>query len=310
VWSAITSTADKLLLQMRCSRASRQASRERSMRVLVTGSSGKVGAQVVSDLAACEHTPVAYDLATGQDILDPVALLESARGCDAIVHSAALLGLADQGDSQIMATNLQGMWHVLSAAREAGIARVVFLSSVDALGVFKGERAPDYLPLDDAHPCCPSTPYAISKYLAENMCRLFAASTDVSVVCLRPPGVWTEATYARIQSARAMRTEFEWDPFWEYGAFIDVRDLSQACVCALTCRIERFACLLVSSGDITTSGRTSRELAAFVLPHVPWRGGSEYEAEPFRTLMNIENAKHTLAWEPKHSWRAYVAGSA
>ena len=187
---------------------------------------------------------------------------------------------------------------------------MVFLSSVDTLGVFKGERSPDYLPLDDAHPCYPTTPYAISKRLAEDMCRHFSASTGVSVVCLRPPEVWTEKTYAWIQSERAKRAEFEWDPFWEYGAFIDVRDLSEACVCALMCRVERLACLLVSSADISTSGRTSRQIAEFVLPNVEWRGGAEYEAEPFRSLVEIRNAKRALVWAPKHSWQSYVAANA
>ena len=276
------------------------------MKVLITGSSGLIGSQVASDLAASDHTVVGYDLAAGQDILDPVTLRGATRGCDAVIHSAALLGLPDQDDSRIMATNLQGTWNVLSAAREAGIRRVVFLSSVDALGVFKGERAPDYLPLDDAHPCYPATPYGISKLLAENMCRLFSESSGISVICLRPPGVWSDETYGWIQSRRAKRAEFEWEPFWEYGAFIDVRDLSRACICALTCKVEKFACLLVTSADISTSGRTSRELAEFVMPDVEWRGGAEFEAEPFRSLVAIENARSILGWTPRHSWQAYV----
>jgi nucleoside-diphosphate-sugar epimerase len=186
---------------------------------------------------------------------------------------------------------------------------VVFLSSVDAFGVFKGERAPDYLPIDGDHPCYPATPYGISKLLAEVMCRFFSESSDVSVVCLRPPGVWTDETYAWIQSERAKRAEFEWDPFWEYGAFIDVRDLSRACISALTCKVARFACLLVASADISTSGRTSRELARFVMPDVEWRGGAEFEAEPFRSLLDIKNARRILGWAPLHSWRSYVESS-
>lgn len=280
------------------------------MRVLITGSSGMVGSQVASDLAILDHVVVGYDLTEGQDILDPVALLDSVRDCDAVVHSAALLGAPGQSDTEIMTTNLHGTWNVLSTAQLAGIPRVVFLSSVDALGVFKGERSPDYLPLDDAHPGYPATPYAISKSLAEEMCRLISASTTVSVVCLRPPGVWTEETYAMIQSERAKRAEFEWDPFWEYGAFIDVRDLSDACIRALTCTIDRFACLLVSSADITTSGRTSRQLAEFVLPDVEWRGGAEYETEPYRSLVNTANARRILGWVGRQSWQSYVEKSA
>jgi UDP-glucose 4-epimerase len=204
------------------------------MKVLVTGSSGMIGSQIVADLLSLDHVVVEYDLAMGKDILDPSALLQAAEGCDVAIHSAALLGHPNQTDAEVLAVNLQGTWNVLSAAKIVGIRRVVFLSSVDALGVFKGERAPDYLPLDDEHQCYPTTPYAMSKRLAEDMCRHFSASEAVSVVCLRPPGVWNESTYALIQSERAKRPEFEWNPFWEYGAFLDVRDLSQACICALT----------------------------------------------------------------------------
>lgn len=277
-----------------------------TIKVLVTGSSGLVGSQVISDLTMLDCEVVEYDLAQGQDILDPGLLLHSAEDCDAIIHSAALLGLPEQNDTDIMAVNLQGTWNVLSIAKKLSIPRVVFLSSVDALGVFKGERSPDYLPLDDSHPCYAATPYAISKYLAEVMCHQFSASADVSVVCLRPPGVWTEETYSWIQSERAKHMQFEWHPFWEYGAFIDVRDLSQACICALTCNIDRFACLLVSSADITTSGRTSRQLVEFVLPDVEWRGGIDYDTAPFRSLLDIDNAKRILGWTPKHSWQSYV----
>ena len=276
------------------------------MRVLVTGSSGMIGSQIVSDLETQGHDVVKYDLTNNQDILDSDTLLDATQGCDAIVHSAALLGSPEQNASKIMETNLHGTWNILSAAQEMEIARVVFISSVDALGVFKGERPPDYLPLNDDHPCYPTTPYAISKTLAEDMCRLVANSTNVSVVCLRPPGVWTEKTYTWIQSERAKRSEFEWDPYWEYGAFIDVRDLSEACISALLCDIDKFACLLVSSADITTSGRTSRQLAGVLHRDVDWRGGPEYKSKPFRSLVDIENAKRTLEWSPKYSWKQYV----
>jgi UDP-glucose 4-epimerase len=277
------------------------------MRTFVTGSSGLVGAQVAADLATGGHEVVSYDLVDGRDILDSDALFEAARGCDTVVHSAALLGDPGESDDEILAVNVQGTWNVLSAARHAGVGRVVFLSSVDVLGVFKGERAPDYLPLNDAHPRYATTPYGISKCLAEDMCRAFSADAGIPVIALRPPGVWSRETYDRILAARAKRAEYEWDPFWEYGAFIDVRDLSRACILALTCEVEGYACLLVTSADITTSGRTSRELAEFVMPDVEWRGDAAYEDEWFRSLVDIEPARRVLRWSPGHTWRAHVA---
>jgi UDP-glucose 4-epimerase len=276
-----------------------------SIKVLVTGSSGLVGGAVARALRDAGSDVVAYDLADGSDILDAVRLERSMQGCTAVVHAAALLGRPADDPQRIMNVNLQGTWNVLACASALGVRRLVFLSSVDALGVFKGQRAPDYLPLDDAHPCRPTTPYGISKRLAEEMCRLACEAGRLCAIALRPPGVWTEATYTRIQANRAEQPEYEWQPFWEYGAFIDLRDLTRACVRGLTADLEGFHCIGVAAGDISTSGPTSREWAARLHPQVEWRGGLQYQADPYRTLLDIEGARKLLDWEPEHSWRTF-----
>ena len=275
------------------------------MHVLVTGSRGLVGSAAVRALRDSGHSVAEYDLHDAQDILQGPTLRATMRGCDAVLHAAALLGRQGDDRDQIMNVNLQGTWSVLSAAREVGVRRVAFVSSVDALGLFKGERAPDYLPLDDEHPGYPRTPYAISKHLAEQMCRFESEAEALSVICLRPPGVWSESTYGWILAQRAKRPEFEWDPFWEYGAFIDLRDLGRACVRSIECEFEGFSCVAVASSDITTSGRTSRELAAFVHPTVEWRGGAEYDENPYRSLIDIERARKLLDWTPEFTWQAF-----
>jgi UDP-glucose 4-epimerase len=275
------------------------------MNVLVTGSRGRVGSAVVRALREAGCGVIEYDHVDGHDVLDTAALERAMRGCDAIVHAAALLGGPADDPHRIVNVNLQGTWNVLARAAALGVRRMVFLSSVDALGVFKGERAPDYLPLDDVHPCRPGTPYGISKRLAEEMCRMACETGRISVIALRPPGVWTEAHYPRIEAARAERPEYEWQPFWEYGAFIDVRDLAQACVRGLACALDGFRCVAVASADLSTSGPTSREWAARVHPDVEWRGGPEYEADPYRGLIEIEEAHKLLGWSPEHSWRSF-----
>jgi len=280
------------------------------MRVLLTGSRGLIGSAVAERLKTTRHEPVGHDLKDGQDILHLCTLREAIRACDAVVHAAALLGRRHENAAQVMEVNLQGTWNVLDAAEHAGVRRVVFLSSVDALGVFKGQRPPDYLPLDNAHPCYPSTSYGISKHLAEEMCHCVSDATGLSVVALRPPGVWTPDTYRAIQAERAKRPEFEWDPFWEYGAFIDLRDLTSACIRALTCALKGYHCVLVTSSDISTSGRTSRQLAQLVHPDVDWRGGAEYEGDPYRTLVDIDPATRLLDWRPQHTWRSITGSGA
>lgn len=279
------------------------------MQVLVTGSAGTIGSVAAGLLRAEGHRVVSYDLAEGQDILDRKGLDAALPGCDAVLHCAALIGDRGESDDRILAVNVLGTCKVLGSAAVAGVRRVVFLSSVDALGIFKGESPPDYLPIDDDHPCRPSTPYGVSKKLAEEACRLFTETTGLSVVCLRPPGVWTEETYARIQAARAKRPDFEWNPFWEYGAFIDVRDVATACGRALTAPVGRYACVQIAAPDITTSMFPSRQLAEFVHPDVPWRGGPEYDADPYRSLLVTSRARTLLSWEPHFRWKDFVERS-
>ena len=62
--------------------------------------------------------------------------------------------------------------------------------------------------------------------------------------------------------------------------------------------------MFVTSSDITTSGRTSAQLVETVMPGVEWRGGAEYDEDPFRTLLDIGPALSLLSWSPRHSWRA------
>ncbi len=278
------------------------------MKVLVTGCAGLVGGAVCEALALRGDSVVAFDAKASQDILDIESIESAAAVCDAIIHCAALLGTPEQSSSQIVNVNLQGTWNVLSSARSAKISKVVFLSSVDVLGVFKGERTPDFLPLDESHRCYPSTAYAISKYLAEEMCRLFTLGGETSIVCLRPPGVWeSPSTYQWITTEREKRAAFEYDPFWEYGAFIDVRDLATACLAALEPAVTGFHSLFVSSDDITTSGRTSVQLSRQLLPNVEWRGGNEFDENPFRTLLSNDAAKRVLSWQPKHLWMDFAS---
>ena len=190
------------------------------------------------------------------------------------------------------------------AAEAHGVPRVVVYSSVNAMGYFMGEATPDYLPFDEDHPCRPGRPYGIAKYLGEQTCRLFTGRTGVSTVSIRPPAVWSEEDIARIRAERARDADFEWGTHWEYGCYIHVDDLARATLCALTCPDPGHVALLVVADDISSAtDLTSRELARKVLPEVAWRGGPEYDAEPYKGLVDNGRAKEILGWAPQYRWR-------
>ncbi|MBI5030675.1 MAG: NAD(P)-dependent oxidoreductase [Chloroflexi bacterium] len=277
------------------------------MKILLTGNRGLICQAVEKKLVGNGHQVVGFDLVDGHDIRDQAAVIKAGKGYEAVVHLAALLGNDEiESAEEITRTNLLGTWNVLESARINGCRKVVFMSSVDALGIFKGEGVPDYFPIDDDLPCKPTTPYAISKKLAEEMCCSFSSTNDIPTICLRPPGVWNEQTYFHIVENRRQRPEYEWDPYWEYGAFIDVRDLADIVVRCLETEFNGYGCYLVASDDITTSGRTTAELARMVFPQVKWKTQADYEREPYRSLLDCHRAKETFGWKPQFSWKKFL----
>ena len=120
--------------------------------VLLTGSSGGVGRATQPVLAARGWTVRPFDAVDGCDLRDEAAVRAAMRGCDAVVHAGALAHDSAGPPSDIVATNVLGTWHVLSAAESAGVARVVYFSSAQVFGCAEGEGSPVYLPIDDDHP--------------------------------------------------------------------------------------------------------------------------------------------------------------
>jgi nucleoside-diphosphate-sugar epimerase len=225
------------------------------------------------------------------------------------VHLAAaftappLGGSTSTDEVDVLSSNVSGMHNVLLAASQHGMRRVVFTSSVQALGVFIGLGRPDYLPIDDAHPARPVGAYGVSKLISEELCASFTGATGVPTVCLRPPAVFRSDTYEAIRAARRENPESEWSPFWEYGAFIDVQDLADALAAALVAPLTGHHRLLVCAADVSSAQLDSRALVRRLMPEVTWRGGPEYDAHPFRALIDTVAAQHLLGWSPRRRWR-------
>lgn len=269
------------------------------MRVLVIGSSGLVGAAAAKRLRAEGHEVVPYDIDQGQDILDPEALAAAAQGCDALINaSGARSGGAIPGHQTVTHT-VTGNFNVLDAARKAGASRVVTFSSVNAIGVFRGEAKPDYLPIDDAHPIRPPTAYGQAKRMIEELCRTFTATTGIATIVFRPPAIVGPERHARMSALRAADPAAEWTPFWEYGAWLDTRDLAFAILAALTVPDPGHICGLIVADD-TSSPVPARDLARKLLPDVPWRGPEPQD--PSRVLVRDDVIRRALNWQPRYLW--------
>ena len=121
------------------------------MRVLITGGTGFVGGWTAKTIADAGHsvrflvrnpdrlhTSVAKlgvdisDFAVG-DITDRVSVRDALGGCDAVVHSAALVATDPRQTNDMLTTNMQGAQNVLGQAVELGLDPIVHVSSFTAL---------------------------------------------------------------------------------------------------------------------------------------------------------------------------------
>lgn len=268
------------------------------MRVLVTGSAGRVGRAAVTALEEAGHGVVPFDRALGDDVLDLSAVRERMSGCDALVHLAAIPDDHIAPETETLGSNVAGLWSVLDAARELRVARVVSMSSIQASGVSQSQRDPDYLPLDDEHPSYPLRPYPLSKLLGEHACATFTRATGVPTVSLRPPNVLAPEEYAAWQERRRRIAEVD-DPVWNYGSWIDARDLATAVEAGVTAPVTGSIALFVAADDIA-SNRPGRDVLAERYPHVPWRGPAD--CGPYDALVSSARAKQVLGWQPQHRW--------
>jgi len=149
------------------------------MKIAVTGGSGRVGRGVVELALAQGHQVVNIDRVspagvTDQpnlthiqaDITDYDALVNAFRGCDAVIHLAAIPAPGHLPDHVVHNNNVTGSYNALRAAVEVGVQRICQASSVNAIGLAYS-RWPrfDYFPLDEQHPTYCEDPYALSIWI-------------------------------------------------------------------------------------------------------------------------------------------------
>jgi UDP-glucose 4-epimerase len=262
------------------------------VRVLVTGHRGRLGVEIWRALEAEGRDLVGFDAVEGDDVLDPVAVVDAASDCETIIHLAGLPDDRGIDAAAVMNVNLMGTWNVLLAAQQRAVRRVVYFSSGKALGML--EREPAYLPIDDDHPGLPSRPYGLAKWLAEEMCEAFTRATGIATICLRPVAV-------RQPGEETSTSEVPADRPWDMGVWVDVRDVAAATLAALACPDPGHTRLLLCADDIAAE-RPTLELVRERLPDVEWRGGADYDSDARRALIDTSRARETLGWAPRYRW--------
>lgn len=186
-------------------------------KILVTGADGFIGSHLVEALVRQGHEVQAFVLynsfgswgwldrcapdVAGKfevfagDIRDPHGVKEAMKGCDAVLHLAALIAIpySYHSPDTYVDTNIKGTLNILQAARELEIGKVIHTSTSEVYGTAR------FVPITEDHPVQGQSPYSATKIAADQMVQAFHASFGLPVVTIRPFN-----TYGPRQSARAV----------------------------------------------------------------------------------------------------------
>jgi NAD dependent epimerase/dehydratase len=186
-------------------------------KVVVTGADGFIGSHLTEELVRQGHSVRAFVLYNSfnswgwldhsdpeikkslevfsGDIRDPHGVKEAMKGCDIVLHLAALIAIpySYHSPDTYVDTNVKGTLNVVQAARDLGITRVIHTSTSEVYGTAQ------FVPITEDHPLQGQSPYSATKIGADQIALSFYTSFSTPVSIVRPFN-----TYGPRQSARAV----------------------------------------------------------------------------------------------------------
>lgn len=218
----------------------------RQKRVIVTGSSGKLGRSTVRYLAddgwevisvdTRRPTGISEDGKSGLngayrlveiDLEDMGSVLETFMstdmaysGVDAVVHLAAIPSPGQSSSSRQFRTNIMSTYNVLEACRKIGIKNVVLASSETLIGIPFDPHMPESLPITEENARRPESAYSLSKLVgevvADEYCRW---DPTAKIVSLRFSNVMLPNEYANFETWQDDPKKRFWNAWGYIGEF-------------------------------------------------------------------------------------------
>jgi len=287
------------------------------MKALVTGGCGFIGSHLAEMLLGLGHEVVILDnLACGRkaniksfnnhpqlsfhqiDICDRDVLRPYLQGVDWVFHMAGLADIVpsiEQPDNYYQ-TNVTGTLNVLQCALDAGVKRLVYAASSSSYGI------PDIYPTPETSPIDPQYPYALTKFMGEELVLHWAKTYRLPAVSLRLFNVYgprsrTSGAYGAVFGV-FLAQKLKGSPFTVVGDgtqtrdFTYVTDVAAAFIKAAQSDVSGEA-INVGSGNHYSVNRLVELLGGPVV-YIPKRPG-----EPNCTFADTNKIKRLLAWEPK-----------
>lgn len=209
------------------------------MKIMVTGQEGLLGSELVKTYGS-DYEIIGYDIKDGDDLMDFPKLLEKMKGCEQVVHLAAIpRPLKDKGFVEYFEANDLATLNVIRAAVASGCKRIIYASSTSYYGVEAG--IPFQIPIKEDQPLVSQyitsdqllcgdeyLAYHASKVIAEQLLAWYGLTKKIQTIALRfgPVNVKYMGTSVSIENAiQAIRLSLESKKEFWYEAFTIVDEL-------------------------------------------------------------------------------------
>ncbi|RDW76803.1 NAD-dependent epimerase/dehydratase family protein [Aspergillus mulundensis] len=274
------------------------------MKIAITGARGTVGRACVALCSKAGHATVQIDrteqeydgtpnseMRTADVANDYDALLKAFKGCDALIHLAALPDPVGKDDWTVHNNNVSSAFNGFYAAGKLGITKVCYASSVNAVGLAYATQPLhfDYFPLDEDAPQRPTDAYALAKQEAEMQARSFVNwFPGMNIACLR---------IHEVAPLKDVREEHEgnWDEaaVRQLWGWVNPTAVARACLLSVE-RAENLqgAQVLNICAPATTQDTPSAELASKYYPNAEIRRGLEGN----KGFWTTDKARRVLGW--------------
>ena len=243
------------------------------------------------------------------DVRDPNYCRHITRGCDTVLHLAALIAIpySYTAPDSYVDTNIRGTLNICQAARDEGVRRIVVTSTSEVYGTAQ------YVPIDEKHPRQPQSPYSATKIGADAIAKSFFNAFGLPVVIARPFN-----TYGPRQSARAIiptiitqiangATEIKVGDLTPTRDFNYVRDTCRGFLALARAEGIDGEEINICTGTEISMADTLQLIADLMGANVQWVQDEQRlrpsKSEVFRLLGDNTKIKQLTDWQPAYSLR-------
>lgn len=300
--------------------------------ILITGADGFIGSHLTEALVRAGHKVRAFVLynsfnswgwldhcatdGKGEfevfsgDIRDPHGIKEAMKGCESVLHLAALIGIpySYHSPDTYVDTNIKGTLNILQAARDLGVKRVIHTSTSEVYGTAR------FVPITEEHPLQGQSPYSATKIGADQLALSFHSSFGLPITILRPFN-----TYGPRQSARAViptiitqilkgKKEISLGSIHTTRDLNYVEDTVDGFIKALVAPKIEGEVINLGSGFEISIGNLAHMIAELMGTKISIKESSERvrpaDSEVERLLADNQKAQKLLKWSPKNNGEA------